>query len=298
MTFIASVIQTQQLSKSFGKVEAVRQLDLTVQPGRITAFLGLNGAGKSTTIKMLLGMIHPTSGDAKVLGKRVNDPTEGLELRRKVAYVSENKRLYDYMTVEQMISFTKSFYPDWRPEVERKLLSDFNLPVDRKIRSLSKGMQTKLALLLAFARRPELLILDEPSEGLDPIGIEQMLEHLVAHCGEGTAVFFSSHQISEVERVADHVCLLHQGSLLVDAAMDDIRETYSQIDLVFPSAPDENALRLAGVQSIRVRGRQITVYVSRDAELLIERAKALGASSVEASPLSLREIFLETVRER
>jgi ABC-2 type transport system ATP-binding protein len=115
MTASASVIQTQQLSKSFGKVEAVRQLDLTVQPGRITAFLGLNGAGKSTTIKMLLGMIHPTSGDAKVLGKRVNDPTEAVELRRKVAYVSENKRLYDYMTVEQMISFTKSYYPDWRP---------------------------------------------------------------------------------------------------------------------------------------------------------------------------------------
>jgi len=190
MTVCSSVIQTQRLSKSFGQVEAVRQLDLTVQPGRITAFLGLNGAGKSTTIKMLLGMIHPTSGDAKVLGKRINDPTEGVELRRKVAYVSENKRLYDYMTVEQMISFTKSFYPDWRSEVERKLLSDFNLPVDRKIRSLSKGMQTKLALLLAFARRPELLILDEPSEGLDPIGIEQMLEHLVAHCGQGTAVSF------------------------------------------------------------------------------------------------------------
>ncbi len=298
MTVSASVIQTQQLSKSFGKVEAVRQLDLTVQPGRITAFLGLNGAGKSTTIKMLLGMIHPSSGDAKVLGRRISDPTEGVELRRKVAYVSESKRLYDYMTVEQIISFTKSFYPGWRPEVERKLLSDFILPVDRKIRSLSKGMQTKLALLLAFARRPELLILDEPSEGLDPIGIEQMLERLVAHCGEGTAVFFSSHQISEVERVADHVCLLHQGSLLVDASMDDIRETYSQIELVFPSAPNENALRLAGVQSIKVRGRQITVYVSRDAEVVIERAKALGASSVEASPLSLREIFLETVRER
>jgi ABC-2 type transport system ATP-binding protein len=93
MTASASVIRTQQLSKSFGKVDAVRQLDLTVQPGRITAFLGLNGAGKSTTIKMLLGMIHPTSGDAKVLGKRINDPTEGVELRRKVAYVSENKRL-------------------------------------------------------------------------------------------------------------------------------------------------------------------------------------------------------------
>src|SRR5260370_4473039 len=122
MTVCSSVIQTQRLSKSFGQVEAVRQLDLTVQPGRITAFLGLNGAGKSTTIKMLLWMIHPTSGDAKALGKRINDPTEGVELRRKVAYVSDIKHLYYYMTVAQMLSFTKSFSPACRPQVALNLL--------------------------------------------------------------------------------------------------------------------------------------------------------------------------------
>ena len=121
--------------------------------------------------------------------------TESVLLRRKVAYVSENKQLYDYMTVEQMIRFTKSFYLDWRPEIERELLTAYELPPDRRIKSLSKGMRTKLALLLAFARRPELLILDEPSEGLDPIGIEQMIEKLVTLCAEGTTVFFSSHQM-------------------------------------------------------------------------------------------------------
>jgi ABC-2 type transport system ATP-binding protein len=118
-----SVIQTNQLRKSFGRVEAVRGVNLSIKPHQVTAFLGLNGAGKSTTIKMLLGMIRPTSGAGQVFGKSITDPTNSVALRRKLAYVSENKQLYDYMTVEQMIRFTKSFYPDWRVEIEQNLLN-------------------------------------------------------------------------------------------------------------------------------------------------------------------------------
>jgi len=264
------VIETSELYKSYGRVEAVRGVNLSIKPHQITAFLGLNGAGKSTTIKLLLGMIRPNSGAGQVLGK--NDAADSVLLRRKVAYVSENKQLYDYMTVEQMIGFTKSFYPDWRAEIERKLLNTYELPLDRRIKSLSKGMRTKLALLLAFARRPELLILDEPSEGLDPIGIEQMLENLVALCSEGTTVFFSSHQIPEVERIADHVCILHKGCLALDASLDGMRHSYRQIDLVFPVLPDESDIRMPSVESVRTEGRQMRVVVSGDAELVVERA--------------------------
>jgi len=291
------MIQTTYLSKSFGSVEAVRGVNLSVRPHQITAFLGLNGAGKSTTIKMLLGMIEPSSGEGKVLGKRIADPTESVELRRKIAYVSENKRLYDYMTVEQIIRFTRSFYTDWRPDIEQQLLRSYELPLKRSIKSLSKGMRTKVALLLALARRPELLILDEPSEGLDPIGIEQMLESLVAQCGEGTTVFFSSHQIPEVERIADNVCMIHRGLLVLDASFDDMRQSYRQIDLTFPSLPEEKELRLAGVESIRTSGRQMRVFVSRNVEAVVERARDLHASSVEVTSVGLREIFLETVKE-
>jgi len=268
-----------------------------VRPHQITAFLGLNGAGKSTTIKMLLGMIESSSGEGKVLGKRIADPAESVELRRKIAYVSENKRLYDYMTVEQIIRFTRSFYTDWRPDIEQQLLRSYELPLNRSIKSLSKGMRTKVALLLALSRRPELLILDEPSEGLDPIGIEQMLESLVAQCGEGTTVFFSSHQIPEVERIADNVCMIHRGRLVIDASLDDMRQSYRQIDLTFPSLPEEKELRLAGVESIRTSGRQMRVFVSRNAEVVVERARDLHASSVEVASVGLREIFLETVKE-
>jgi ABC-2 type transport system ATP-binding protein len=151
---------------------AVHGLNLSVGPHRTTAFLGQNGAGKSTTIKMLLGMVRPSCGEGTVLGMQITDAEENREMRRKVAYVAETKPLYGYMTVEQTIRFASSFYADWRADVARRLLNEYKLPPQRKVKELSKGMRTKLALLLAFARRPELLILDEPSEGLDPVGIE------------------------------------------------------------------------------------------------------------------------------
>lgn len=291
------VIQTNNLSKRYGKVEAIKELNLSVKPQNITAFLGLNGAGKTTTIKMLLGMMRPSSGDGTVLGQRITTASESIRMRRRVAYVGENKRLYDYMTVEQMIRFTSAFYPDWRSDAAQRLLRQYGLPLERKVKSLSKGMRTKLGLLLAFARRPELLILDEPSDGLDPVGIEELLESLVAQCGEGTAVFFSSHQIAEVERIADHICMLNKGRLVLDASLDDLRQSYRRIDLVFSSPPAEHEFRIAGIEHIQTRGHQMTMVASKNAEDVIERANRFHPTSIDVTPVGLREIFLESVKE-
>jgi ABC-2 type transport system ATP-binding protein len=293
----APVIHTNGLAKSYGRIEAVRTLNLSVAPGRVTGFLGRNGAGKSTTIKMLLGMIQPTAGTGTVLGQRIGNPQESVEMRRRVAHVSEDKRLYGYMTVEQMICFTRSFFPDWRSDAAEKLLVEYELPRRRKVRALSKGMRTKLALLLALARRPELLILDEPGDGLDPVGVEQLLQSLVAHAAEGTAVFFSSHQIAEVERVADDICILDKGRLILSASLDDMRESYRQLDFVFPSVPSEGDFRIAGVERIRSVGNQFRVLASGNAEAIIERARDFHASSIQVAPVGLREIFLEKVKE-
>jgi ABC-2 type transport system ATP-binding protein len=290
-------IHTERLGKSYGTVEAVKELNLSIRPHSITAFLGLNGAGKSTTIKMLLGMMRPSSGDDTILGQRISDPIESVRTRTKIAYVSENKRLYDYMTVNQMIRFTRAFYPDWRPEEEQKLLRQFKLPVDRKVRSLSKGMRTKLGLLIAFARQPELLILDEPSEGLDPVGIEELLEILVARCGEGTTVFFSSHQIAEVERIADQVCILHAGRLVLDSSLDDLRQSYRRIDLIFPSVPAEHDFRIMGVEDVRTRGHQMSVLASKNADAVVARAHDFEATSIDVTPVGLRDVFLQKVKE-
>lgn len=290
-------IETSGLTKTYGNVDAVSGLTMSVAPNCITAFLGLNGAGKTTTIKMLLGMISPSSGQGKVLGQSIHSPDESVELRRKIAYVSESLRLYDYMTVAQIIRFTRSFYPGWCPDIENKLLRIYELPPNRKVKSLSKGMQRKLALLLAFARKPELLILDEPSDGLDPVGVEQLLEMMVSQCAGGTSIFFSSHQIAEVERVADRVCMIHKGRLVMDASLDHIRESYRQIDLVFNAVPDEADLRIPGVENISVRGHQIRILVNGNAEAVLARARDYYPSSVDVAPIGLREVFLERVKE-
>jgi ABC-2 type transport system ATP-binding protein len=290
-------ISTHGLTKSYGHGDAVRGLDLSIGRNRITAFLGRNGAGKSTTIKMLLGLIRPTAGSGTVLGKQITDAEQNRQMRQRVGYVAEDKPLYGYMTVGQTINFARSFYSDWRIDVEKKLFLDSELPANRKVKSLSKGMRTKLALLLAFARRPDLLILDEPSEGLDPVGIEYLLRTLVSRSADGVSVFFSSHQIAEVERVADHICILEKGCLRVDASVDHVRQSYRRIDMVFPTPPPEHEFRISGVESIKTAGHQVCVFASRNAEAVVERAHDLSAVSVEVAPVSLRDVFLETVRE-
>ena len=289
-------IHTEDLTKSYGQFVAVHSLRLTVPKNRITAFLGPNGAGKSTTIKMLLGMIYPTRGDATVLGHTVASPAENRRLRQQVAYVPEDKPLYGFMTVEQMIRFTSRFYSDWRLDEEQKLVAEYRLPLQKKVRSLSKGMRTKLALLLAFARRPKLLILDEPSEGLDPVGIEHLLEMLVSQAAAGVTIFFSSHQLAEVERVADHICILNHGRLGLNVPIDDLRQSYRRIDFVFQAAPSERELAIPGIERIRSCGCQVSVLASRNADEVIRRARDLSAVSVEISPVPLRDIFLECVK--
>src|SRR2546426_24168 len=271
----AWAIDTQQLTKRYGPLDAVRALDLKVARNGVTGFLGRNGAGKSTTIKMLLGMTRPTSGTGRVVGHRIDNARESVEMRRRVAYVAEDKQTYAYMTVAQMIRFTRSFYADWQPDVERRLLAEYRLPPGRKVKTLSKGMRTKLALLLALARRPALLILDEPSEGLDPVSIEELLQALVGAAADGTTVFFSSHQIGEVERIADRVCIIDRGTLVTDLSLDHMRQEYRRITLGFASEPPSSAFQLPGIEQVQTTGRQMHVFVSRNADAVVEHARRL-----------------------
>lgn len=291
------VIETRELAKNYGRFEAVHALNLRVSQQQITGFLGRNGAGKSTTIKMLLGMTHPTAGTGTVLGKSITDSAENREMRRHVAYVGEDKQLYAYMTVEQLVRFTMSFYPDWQNDVAQRLLKQYQLPQNRKVSALSKGMRTKLALLLALARKPALLILDEPTEGLDPVSIEELLHALVAAAGEGTTVFFSSHQISEVERIADRVCIIDHGRLVADLSLDQMRQDYRRVTLGFATQPPANEFKIHGVQQVKIVGRQVIVLARENADVVVECAHSLGAVSVDVAPIGLREVFLETVKE-
>ena len=291
-----SVIETHGLTRHYGNVEAVRDLSLSVQRRHITGFLGRNGAGKSTTIKMLLGMICPTAGTGRVLGYDIADPTQSLEIRRRIAYVGEDKGLYGYMTVADLIRFTRSFYPDWQPQIEARLLKEYQLPPGRKVRAISKGMRTKLALLLALARRPELIILDEPSEGLDPVSIEELLLTLQEVRDAGTSIFFSSHQLSEVERVADRVLMIDRGQLVMNTLLSDLLNNYHNINVEFAGQNPIPAFDLAGVERIRVKGRQAWVLASSNVEGIVAHARSLNAI-VQVTPVNLRDVFLDIVRE-
>jgi ABC-2 type transport system ATP-binding protein len=290
-------IETQNLTKHYGAVEAVSALNLKVLRHQVTGFLGRNGAGKSTTIRMLLGMTRPSKGSGMVLDRPIDDARENREVRRNVAYVGEDKELYGYMTVEQLIRFTASFYTDWRPKTAHCLQRRYELPSERKVRDLSKGMRTKLALLLALARRPELLILDEPSDGLDPVSIEDLLGTLGAATGEGTTVFFSSHQIAEVERIADRVCIIDRGRLVADLSLDEMRQDYRRITLGFATQAPGHEFDIHGVRQVRISGRQMILLANHNADAIVERARSLEAVSVDVAPVSLLEVFLETVKE-
>jgi len=290
------VIETADLRKHYAEVEALRGLSLQVPAGSIYGFLGRNGAGKTTTIKVLLGMAFPTSGGARVFGLPADQPAASVDIRRRTGFVSDEKDLYDYMTVAEMVRFTAPFFPRWRADLEQRYLHKFELPPDRKVKALSRGMRTKLALLLALCRGAELLVLDEPTSGLDPAMTEEVLQALVAHvAGEGTTVFFSSHQIAEVDQIADHIVIIDRGRAVVTGALDDLRERFRRVQLVFDGDAPDAAFHEPGVVRVRRQGRVLTVLSSAGAESILDRARALHPVSVDVIPVTLKEIFLETV---
>ena len=290
------IIETNNLKKIYGGKAAVDGIDLAVERGSIHGFLGRNGSGKTTTIKMLLGLTHPTSGEARVFGLNPEDRKEGVSIRRRIGFVSEDKGLYDQVKVEQMISFTRSFFPNWDLEMERRLIELFELPLRQSVKKLSKGTRTKLALLLALPRRADLLVLDEPTEGLDPAITEDTLQILVGMAAGGTTIFFSSHSLTEVEQIADHVSILERGRIVVEGALDELKEKYRRIHMVFEEEAPEKALVAAGAAQFRRDARSLTVFADRDVETIVDRAYLHNAVSVDVAPVTLKEIFLECAR--
>jgi ABC-2 type transport system ATP-binding protein len=291
------VIETSQLCKSYKDKQALRGLDLRVPAGSIFGFLGRNGAGKTTTIKTLMGLLRADSGSALVFGSPVSDADHSVEIRRRIGFVTEDKELYPYMTVEEIIRFTRPLFPKWRHDLERGYLEIFELPLKSKIPDLSKGMRSKLMLLLAISRGADLLILDEPTDGLDPAAIDDVLRELVTIAAtSGTTMFFSSHQLAEVDLIADHIGIIDGGRMIVSGSLDDIKSRYRRIRVVLEN-PDELALRWDdGVESVYQEGRVVSLLASRNVDGIVEQAQSIPGAVVERYPVTLKEIFLEHVR--
>jgi len=286
-------ISAEGLSKFYPQVRAVDGLNLRVPGGAVYGFLGRNGAGKTTTMKVLLGLAQPTAGTAQVLGLDIR--TEQLEILRRVAFVGERKALYDWLTPAELLRVTRSFYPQWSDSAAEKYLRLLEIPANQRFGKLSKGNRTKVCLLLALAQNPELLVLDEPTAGLDPVMVDELLRILIEdHVSEGRTIFFSSHQLGEVEQVADWVGIIDQGKLLLEARLEDIRSEFRAVTVAGNSLP---LLRSPEVVSA-VRAAQFCKYVvTRDVEAFAAQLRQQGAVIVEISTLNLREIFLELVRK-
>lgn len=289
------VIRLQSVSKRFGAEVALDDASWEVPPGVVFALLGENGAGKTTAIRIMLGLAEPNSGNVEVLG--LNSAKQGLEIRRRVGYVPERPMLYDWMTVAEIGWFTAAFYGDGYLSSYLALTAGFHLPERRKLKSLSKGMRAKVSLALALAHEPELLILDEPTSGLDAMVRREFLESMVDRAAAGQTVFLSSHQIGEVERVADIVAILRKGQLVLIERLDELKAQIRQLTIT--TGEDATALpELSGeILSRRRRGRQWQLLLRGNAENAVEeQATALRAhesiQAVEVRPAGLEEIFI------
>ena len=289
-----AILRLDRVSKRYGSQVALDDVSFEVPPGVVFALLGENGAGKTTAIRVLLGLVDADKGQADVLG--LDSRGDGLEIRRRIGYVSEQPAMYDWMTVDEIGWFAAGFYGDGYLDAFRHHAGQFHLPMRKTIRSLSKGMRAKVALSLALANDPEFLILDEPTSGLDPLVRREFLESMVDRAADGKSVLLSSHQIGEVERVADQVAILHRGRIALVAALDDLKSNVREITITLhddqqaPPAVTGEILR----QQRRARQWQLLVRDASDESLDHLRGEG-QVELVETRQPTLEEIFVAYV---
>jgi ABC-2 type transport system ATP-binding protein len=288
-------IETFSLSKNFRRVSAVRDLNLQVPEGAVYALMGPNGAGKTTLIKLLMNLIGPSAGRATMLGVSTNE-IEGRRLE-EIGYVSENQKLPDWMSVEVFLAYCRPFYPRWDRAFEKHLTERFELPLKRKLKSLSRGMKMKAALTSALAFHPKLIVLDEPLSGLDPLVRDDLMESLLSLRGE-TTVLFSSHDLAEIESFASYVGYMDGGRLLISEPIASVRERFRHV-AVSADTPLAQPAALPGEwRGTAIDGASARwVESSFDAERSHARAQQVfGEVRMVSSPLTLREVFLAMAR--
>lgn len=283
-----TAISISNLHFAYGRHEVLDGVNLDVPDGCVFGFLGRNGAGKTTTIQILLGLLKPKGGRCSIGGR---DPqTDAVAVRRSVGYVAEDQRMYDWMRIEQIVHWTSSFYPTWDQAYSQQLLKQFDLPAKGKVGTLSKGQNTRLALLLALAHRPKTVILDDPTLGLDPIARKEFLRSVITLLqAQGTTVFFSSHLLYEIEPVADWVAILDQGRILKAAPTDELRDTIRRF-VLRPKA-SLNLAKIPGVLDAVQQDGQWNVTVESADKGACAALTAAGGEDVQEMGLNLDEIF-------
>ncbi len=296
-TRVSSAIQIRGLSKDFGEGRGVFDLELDVEPGEILGFLGPNGAGKSTTMRMLLGLIRPTGGRAYVLGSDIT--SDSIEIRRRTGYLAGDFGLYRGLTGRRMLEHLASLHGRVPPAAIDELAERFDASLDRPIHDLSTGNRQKIGLIQALMHRPELLILDEPISGLDPLVQRNFHELLREVRAEGRTVFLSSHTLSEVDRVADRVAILRRGRLIVVDRLENLRAlAVRRLDIEFAHPPDPAEFQaIPGVRTAEATGALLHVSLEGSADALVKAAAAHEVLSIRSREDELEDIFLRYYQE-
>ena len=293
-----TVIETRGLTRRFRKTVAVRDLSLEVPSGSIFALLGPNGAGKTTLIKMIMNMVRPSGGRATILG------TDALRLGplqlERIGYVSENQELPEWMTVQELIDYCRPFYPAWDDDLCRRLIHQFNLPLARKLKTFSRGMKVKAALLSSLSYRPELMILDEPFTGLDALVRDELIRGLLEVTDrEERTILIASHDIDEVERLADWVGVIHKGEMQLAEPAASLRARFRQCEATLEQ-DQEVPETLPETWLLAERAGQVLRFVdSRFQNGTGEenvREVLPEIKDLDVSPMSLKEIFLTLAR--
>ena len=287
-------IETNGLGHRFGKMWAVRNLDLAVPHGSVFGLLGPNGAGKSTTIHMLMGLLPPNEGSARVAGR---DPVaDEVSVRQRVGYVAERHGFYEWMTVDETVRLVAAYHADWDETIRGDLQSEFGLDGAVRVSELSKGMRARLALLLALSFDPDVLVLDEPTGGLDPAARRHFIETILGRYQEsGKTVLVSSHLLNEFSGLLDYVAFLRDGCLELSLPLEELRAKVKRVRLVYEDGIPPG-LAVPGARSLRLDGREaVAVFDSFDPDETPKAIAGLGASSTLVEDLRLEDIFVEVV---
>jgi len=288
------VIEITNLSRRYGKTEAVNGLNLTVRPGRCYGFFGRNGAGKTTTIKCLLNLLRPGSGTVRVFG--LDPQKHEVAVKSRLAYVPDAVAFYPWMTVRDTLEYLASFRAEWNHDLEKDLLQRFQLDPAKKTSALSKGQRTQLALIGAISPEPELLVLDEPTSGLDPIVRREFIETVIGAYQSGDperrTVFVSTHLISEFEGLIDEFTIIEQGRELLTLEADAARDRFRKINVRFAEAPV--LPELVGALRIRQTGREVEILANGASDRLMEKLRTLRPEDLQCQALTLEEIFVAT----
>jgi ABC-2 type transport system ATP-binding protein len=292
----AAAIRTERLTKDYGSARGVFGLDLEVQTGEIVGFLGPNGAGKSTTMRMLLGLAAPTSGSASLLGLDVRH--DGLAIRRRVGYLAGDFGIYPQLTGTAVLEYFARLHGNVSRTRLAELAERFDAELDRPVRELSSGNRQKIGLIQAFMHDPELLVLDEPIAGLDPLVQRSFHELLAAVRNQGRTVLLSSHTLSEVDRVADRVAILRAGRLVVVDTLAHLKAlAVRRLEIEFADPPDPTEFRaLGGVREAEAHGTHLRIAFEGSADGIVKAAAQHEVTGIRSVEDDLEDVFLRYYR--